>query len=126
MSLTHIKTLSRERGLISRVRTLLVPTIDPILCSLEALPPGYNCGNTRLLPFRMTRWFGELIDSGKQRINEPRDLLVTLVFFRPIKRHKEDAGGDCIDLLAGRDQIWIFVAGKLRRKIEVLKPTIEC
>ena len=88
------------------------------------MPPGYNRRNTRFLPFRVARRFGEFIDFGKQRIDELRDLLVTLVFFRPVKHHKEDAGGNCIDLLAGRDQVWIFVAGELRRKVEVLEPPV--
>ena len=113
-----------ERSLVSRVEVLRTPTIDPVLRGLEPLPPGYDRGNTRLLPFRVARRFGEFIDSGKQRIDEPRHLLVPLAFFRPIEHRKEDAGCDGIDLLAGRDQVWIFIAGELRREIEVLEPLI--
>src|ERR1700722_12476005 len=113
-----------ERSLIGRVEGLRTAAIDTALRRVEPLPPRYDRGNTRLLPFRVARRFGEFVDSGKQRIDEPRHLLVPLAFFRPIEHRKEDAGGDGIDLLAGRDQVWIFVAGELRREIEVQAPIL--
>src|SRR4029077_15011930 len=89
VSLMRHKVLEpSERSLVSRVEVLRTPTIDPVLRGLEPLPPRYDRGNTRLLPFRVARRFGEFIDSGKQRIDEPRHPLVPLALFRPIE-HRE-------------------------------------
>ena len=75
---------------------------EPLVGGFKTLPSRNFDIQTRLGPFRVTRWFVEFIELREKSIYEFRHPTIAIRFLRPIEAHEQYAGRKRVDRLAWR------------------------
>src|ERR1700682_2305594 len=110
-------------GLRSSLRRLRVArlTIQPFLRRREAGQSGDRCSEIDRLPFRVEARRLQLVDPGKQVIDEACDALITCRCRRPIEGDQNGRHRDRGNAFAFLDQIGIVARLQYRGKIIILE-----